>query len=58
MENLNIAYPFQDFDFLNGSAEEHKKRFQEVNSEVLWTMLVNSVIHGVMLLPLWYTGSV
>ena len=57
MENLNIAYPFQDFDSLDGSPEEHKERFHQVNSEVLTTMLVNSVIHSLMLLPLWYTGS-
>ena len=57
MENLNIAYPFQDFDILHGSAEEHKKRFRNVNIEVLFTMFVNFLVHCLMLLPLWLTGQ-
>ena len=57
MENLNIAYPFQDFDILHGSAEEHKKRFRNVNIEVLLTMFVNFLVHCLMLLPLWLTGQ-
>lgn len=57
MENLNIAYPFQDFDYLSGTAEEHKDRFRKVNIEVLCTMLVNFIFHALMLIPLWYTGQ-
>merc|ERR1719192_356915 len=57
MENLNIAYPFQDFDYLNGTAEEHMDRFSKVNIEVLCTMLVNFIFHALMLIPLWYTAS-
>ena len=57
MENLNIAYPFQDFDYLSGTAEEHMDRFRKVNFEVLFTMLVNFIFHALMLIPLWYTGQ-
>ena len=57
VENLTIAYPFQDFDVLHGSAREHRERFDKVNREVGLTMAVNFVFHLVMLLPLWYTGS-
>ena len=56
-ENINIAYPFQDFDFLNGSAGEHRKRFKEVNKEVILTMMVNLVFNILLLGPLWYTGK-
>ena len=57
MENLNIPYPLEDFDVLNGTEREHRERFEKVNTEVLLTMLVNMLIHLLMLAPLWYTGN-
>merc|ERR1712020_538926 len=57
MENMNIPYPVEDFDVLNGTEREHRERFEKVNTEVLLTMLVNMLIHLVMLAPLWYTGN-
>ena len=57
MENLNIPYPVEDFDVLNGTEREHRERFEKVNIEVLLTMLVNMLIHLLMLAPLWYTGN-
>ena len=56
-ENMTIAYPLEDFDVLNGSAREHRERFEKVNVEVLLTMLVNFLFHMLMLGPLWYTGN-
>ena len=55
-ENMTIANPFEDFDVLNGSAREHRERFEKVNIEVLMTMVVNFLINMLMLGPLWYTG--
>jgi len=56
-ENMTISFPFEDFDVLNGSAREHRERFEKVNVEVLLTMLVNFLVHILMLGPLWYTAS-
>ena len=57
MENLNIPYPVEDFDVLNGTEREHRERFEKVNTEVLLTMVVNMAIHLMMLTPLWFTGN-
>ena len=57
MENMNIPYPVEDFDVLNGTEAEHRERFEKVNTEVLLTMVVNMLIHLLMLAPLWYTGK-
>ena len=57
MENMNIPYPVEDFDVLNGTEREHRERFEKVNTEVLLTMVVNMLIHLLMLAPLWYTGK-
>ena len=57
MENMNIPYPVEDFDVLNGTEREHRERFEKVNIEVLLTMVVNMLIHLLMLAPLWYTGK-
>ena len=57
MENLNIPYPVEDFDVLNGTEREHRERFEKVNTEVLLTMVVNMTIHLMMLAPLCYTGN-
>jgi len=57
MENMNIPYPVEDFDVLNGTEREHRERFEKVNTEVLMTMVVNMLIHLLMLGPLWYTAS-
>ena len=57
MENLNIPYPVEDFDVLNGTEKEHRERFEKVNTEVLVTMMVNMLIHLIMLAPLWSTGK-
>ena len=56
-ENMTVAFPLEDFDVLNGSAREHRERFEKVNIEVLLTMLVNFLFHMLMLGPLWYTGN-
>ena len=56
-ENMSIAYPMEDFDVLNGSAREHRERFEKVNKEVLTTMIINCLINMLMLGPLWYTGN-
>ena len=57
MENMNIPYPVEDFDVLNGTEREHRERFEKVNTEVLLTMVVNMTIHLMMLAPLCYTGN-
>ena len=56
-ENMTIAYPFEDFDVLNGSAIEHRERFEKVKIEIVMTMTVNFLVHLLMLAPLWYTGE-
>ena len=56
-ENMNIPYPVEDFDVLNGTEREHRERFEKVNTEVLVTMMVNMIIHLIMLAPLWSTGK-
>ena len=58
LENINIPYPWQDFDLLRGGLEEYKARRGKVHREMFCVMVVNFMFNSLMLLPMVYTGNI
>ena len=56
VENSNIPFPWKDWDEGGGDSAAYKKRFKQVNKEMLWTMLINFFFHLMLLVPLFFTG--
>ena len=57
IENTNIATPFCDWDEGEYSVQEYKKRFRSTIKEMVATFIVNTIVTGVMMVPLWFTGN-
>ena len=56
LENTNVPTVFKDWEEDGGSVEEHKRRHRKVVTEMVIIMIIRTLIHGVMLVPLLYTG--
>ena len=56
LENMNIAIPYEDFDFGEGEISDYRERRRKVNREMFWLIVVNFVVNTLMLTPLIYTG--
>ena len=56
LENVNIPSVWQDWDVENGSIKDHKRRRNKVLLEMVLIMLVRSVFHALMVLPVILTG--
>ena len=56
LENGNIPFPWKDWDQDGGNLEDYRRRFRQVNKEMMWTMIVNMVIHLLLMTPLLVTG--
>ena len=56
LENMNIPYPWEDFDVRRGRIADYRERRDQVHREMFWLMLVNLIVHCLMLVPLIYTG--
>ena len=56
LENMNIPFPYRDWDTENLTVEELKQRLGEVNVEMAWTHVVNSIFNILMFCPFWWTG--
>lgn len=56
IENCNIPFPWKDWDEGCGDISFYKTRFEKVNREMKWTMLVNHFTHQMLLVPLVFTG--
>lgn len=56
--NLNLAFPYKDWDEGKHTIEEYKERFRRTKIEMLASLMTNFVISLVMLTPLLITGNV
>ena len=56
--SLNLASPFEDWDVGRFSIKEYKQRRHSTNIEMACSFSVNVVFSLVMMVPLWYTGTV
>ncbi len=54
--NLNLAYPYEDWDQGRFTVKEYKERKRRTNIEMAWSLSINIVFSLFMLLPLMYTG--
>ena len=54
--NIHVPMPFQDWDTSTGGVTEHKNAFNQVKKEIVFTALVNFIVHCCQLVPLLYTG--
>lgn len=55
IQNLNMSFPFEDWDQGKFTVKEYKERHHQTNIEMAWSLLVNHFFSLVMLVPLWYT---
>ena len=56
LENGNIPFPWKDWDQDGGNLEDYRRRFRQVNKEMMWTMIVNLFFHLLLMTPLLVTG--
>ena len=55
-QNLNLCFPFVDWDEQMASAEEYKQRYKNTEMEMSFSFIVNIASSISMLLPMWFTG--
>lgn len=53
--NMNLAFPYTDWDLGDYSTEHFKQRYKKVNKEMSWCMAINTSVSCLMTLPLMYT---
>ena len=58
IENMNIPFPYKDWDTENLTVAEFKQRLREVNIEMAWTYVVNFIFNILMFCPFWWTGKI
>ena len=56
LENINIPFPYKDWDTDNLTVAEFQQRLKEVNKEMAWTYFVNFTFNILMFFPFWWTG--
>ena len=57
IENINYATPYTDWDEGDSTTIlEYKQRFRATVKEMAATLIVNSIITLIMMVPLWFTG--
>ena len=57
IQNVNISFPYKDWDEGMFSIEEYRKRFRNTEREMFFSFLVNTAFSIVMIVPIWYTGK-
>ena len=57
LECLNISSPYRDWDDGEATVEEHRERFKQVRTEMIWSFILNIVVSILHLIPTWITGS-
>ena len=57
IENINIPFPYKDWDTDNLTVAEFKQRLREVNIEMAWTYGVNFIFNILMFCPFWWSGN-
>ena len=58
LENINIPFPYKDWDTEKLTVPEFKQRLIEVNIEIAWTYVVNFIFNILMFCPFWWTGKI
>ena len=53
--NMNISFPYSDWDVGDHSIEQFKQRYKKVNKEMAWCMIFNISVNLLMTLPLIFT---
>ena len=53
--NMNLAFPYTDWDVGHYSIEHFKQRYRKVTKEMIWCMIININVSLMMTLPLFYT---
>ena len=56
IENINIPFPYKDWDTEKLTVAEIKQKLREVNIEMAWTYVANFVFNILMFCPFWWTG--
>ena len=56
LENLNIPYPYKDWDEGEDTLENRRTRYKNVNSEMAFCYFINVVISLIHLVPMLLTG--
>ena len=56
VENTNFPTIWMDWEEKTGSIEDHKRRHGQVITEMIVVMIIRTIINGVMMVPLIYTG--
>ena len=57
LDNINIPTVLEDWDEKDGSIEDHKRRHGQVVTEMIVVMIIRTVFHAIMLVPIVYTGN-
>ena len=57
LQNINIAYPFRDWDYGFFTIDEYKRRFQSTEKEMMCSILLNNLFSLAMVGPIWYAGG-
>ena len=57
-ENTNIPTVWMDWEEMDGSIEDHKKRHGQVVREMVVIMIIRNLNHAMMLAPIVLTGII
>ena len=57
LENLNLSFPYQDWDDGQYSLEQFQERHRSVTKEMAASFALTFVFSLVSMCPVWYTGD-
>ena len=57
IENLNLSFPYKDWDEGRYSLEEFQERHRSVTKEMAASFIVTFVFSLISMCPVWYTGD-
>ena len=57
LQNLNLCFPFSDWDEKMVSGEEFRQRYMNTELEMACSFAVNFGFSLTMLIPIWFTGT-
>ena len=58
LENLNFPSPYRDWDDGDYTVQQFRERAGAVRREMIWTQAINFMATLLMMVPLWYTGTI
>ena len=56
VENINVPFPYKDWDTENLTVAEFKEKLREVNIEMVWSYAITILVNMLMFMPFWWTG--